>query len=266
MIIAKGNQPLFLRSLRSWRLEVCARSWLLLFGLAGVIWSAITLPAFRSAAPAKDATARILADDRFKSATLSDLLELMLASPEPIVQRSDLPRAETLVRVRIAEEAIRRQDPAQADRDAAAANERLKFTLALNPADSFLWLMLYSLEITRSGFDNRTAGFLDQSYASGPLEGWISLRRNSLALAAFHNLSEASQAAVVSEFAAMVDSDFTEAAARNLMDVGWEQRDRLLGSLANVELIPREAFAKKLSREGLKVSVPGVYLDERLWR
>lgn len=234
-------------------------------GLTGIIWSTVTLPAFWSAATAKDVTARILADDRFKLGTLSDVLASMRASPEPIIQRSDVPRAEALVRVRIAEEAVSRKDPDQADSDSTAADERLKSTLTLNPADSFLWLMLYSVEVTRKGFDDTTVSFLDRSYASGPLEGWIALRRNRLALAAFASLSNVMQAKVVAEFAGLVDSDFIEDAAFNLRGVGWHQADRLLAALANVDIIPREAFAKRLLLEGIKVNVPGVEIDERLW-
>ncbi|MCK1521654.1 MULTISPECIES: hypothetical protein [unclassified Bradyrhizobium] len=236
---------------------------LLLLGLASVIWSAVTLPAFRSAAPAKDVTARILADDRFKSATLSEVLASILASPKPIVERSDLPRAEALVRLRIAEEAIGRKDPDQADRDVTAADERLRLVLAFNPTDSFSWLMLYSGEVLRNGFEDSTVAFLEQSYASGPLEGWIALRRNRLALAAFGSLSESMQARVVAEFASLVNSDFVQDAALILMGIGWLQKERLLASLSNVDAVPREAFAKGVRREGLIVSVPGVSLDER---
>jgi len=252
--------------LRPRHLTACARSLLMLLGLAGGIWSGATLPAFRSAAAANDVTSRILAGSRFQSGTLGDVLASILASPAPLVQRSDLPRAEALVRLRILEEAIGRKDLDQVDRESATADARLKFALVLNPADSFLWLMLYSEEIAREGFAETTVTFLEQSYATGPLEAWIALYRNRLALAAFASLNETMQAKVVSEFAGLVESDFAEDATLNLMGVGWKRRDRLLASLANVNLIPREAFAKRLSREGLKVSVPGVELEDRLWR
>lgn len=268
------TEPLILRSREAAsrrirggrRLEACARALLLLLGLVGAIWSAVTLPALWSAAPAKDVAARILADDRFRSGMLDDALASTLASPEPIVQRSDLPRAEALVRLRIAEEPVERKGPDRADRDAALADQGLRFALALNPADSFLWLMLYSVEVTHKGFEDATIAFLDESYASGPLEGWIALRRNRLALAAFAGISDSMQVRVVVEFGGLVDSDFIEDAALNLMGVGWDKRDRLLASLTNVDLIPRKALAKRLSREGLKVVVPGVEVDERLWR
>ncbi|WP_143278735.1 hypothetical protein [Bradyrhizobium sp. Y36] len=194
----------------------------------------------------------------------------MLASihfvPEPRPKSARLARAEALIWLRIAERELERNGPEQMDRDEATARDKVISSLALNPTDSCLWLMLYSIEVLRNGFDPRAVGFLTQSYATGPLEGWVALRRNSVALAAFESLSEVMQTSVVSEFAGLVDSDFTDAAALNLIGVGWEWRGRLLSGLVNVDLIPREAFAKRVARDGVTISVPGIQLDERWWR
>src|SRR5581483_10514237 len=141
-----------------------------------------------------------------------------------------------------------------------------RLSLSLSPTDPFLWLMLYSLEATRNGFDIKSLRLLDESYATGPREGWVALRRNKLSLSVFPMVSDGLQTEIVSEFAGMVDSDFTEAAALNLTGNGWAQRDRLLAGLADANIIAREAFAKKLARDGVSVIVPGVELDERLWR
>ncbi|MCK1353547.1 hypothetical protein IVB56_21255 [Bradyrhizobium sp. CW7] len=209
---------------------------------------------------------RILVDDRFKTSVLEEVLAPIQASPAPTVVRSNLIRLDALIRLRIAQEATGSKKPEEADAAAAVAEDRLNSYLALNPADSFLWLMLYSIENMRNGFDARMVGFLDQSYKSGPLEGWIALRRNRLALAAYPALNETIRDTVISEFAGLVASDFTEGAALNLVGIGWGQRDRLLTSLQRVDIVAREALAKRLLREGVTVNVPGVQIDERLWR
>ncbi|MBB4427332.1 hypothetical protein GGD66_005914 [Bradyrhizobium sp. CIR48] len=239
---------------------------LLAFGLVGIFWSAINLPAFWSAAQAREAVVRLLAGDRFKPGALGDLLVSMAANPAPVVQRSQFARAKSLIRLRIAEEVIGRESPEQSDQAAAAANDDLKFSLTLNPEDSFLWLMLYSVETTRKGFDATTLGYLDQSYATGPLEGWVAAHRNRLSLASLPQLSPFANDKAVSEFAAMVDGDLLEHAAVNLMTVGWVHRERLLASLNGIDLISREIFARRLARDGIKISIPGVQLEERLLR
>lgn len=135
----------------------------------------------------------------------------------------------------------------------------------MNPTDSYLWLKFYLLEIGRSGFDASIVGYLDKSYTAGPLEGWIALQRNIIAISVFRNLSDEMQARVVLEFGALVDSKFTDAAALNLIGTSPEIRVLLASGLESVELVEREALAKKIAREGMKVDIPGVQVDERLW-
>jgi hypothetical protein len=238
----------------------------MLAGVAGVLWPSTALPSFWQAVSARAVSARILADERFRPGVLDQVLSRIEAEPQVARPQPDQVRAEALIRLRAAEEASQRKSPQEADRELGTAEDRLRSSLVLNPADSFLWLMLYRVENDRSGFDASNVRYLDQSYATGPREGWIALRRNRLALAIFPLLDEALQRKVVSEFASMVDSELTEEAALNLTGVGWSHRAKLLASLERVDIIPREAFAKRLARDGVKATVPGVDIPERIWR
>ncbi|UWU67628.1 hypothetical protein [Bradyrhizobium sp. NC92] len=235
-------------------------------GLAAALWAFVALPSFRAGAPILEMALRIVTDDRYKLGKLGDALLRTQPQFGPALLQAPLAEAEAIIRVRRFEEALALGDSDATDREAQHAQESLRISLFLNPSTSYLWLMLYSLENTRGGFDPKSLTFLTQSYATGPLEGWVALRRNRLALAVFPSLSEAVQEKAVFEFANMVDSDLTDAAAVNLMGVGWAQRDRLLASLSKAELISREVIARKLWREGVKIAVPGVESDERLWR
>lgn len=209
---------------------------------------------------------RVLAEDRFRPGILGGVVRSIETASKSTVQRSDLARAEALIRLRIAEEAVGRKAPTEVDREFSIANEKMGASVELNPADSLLWFMLYSVGTTHRGFDSTTVGYLKQSYITGPSEGWVALRRNRFALAAFPSLSNAMQARVVSEFCSMVDSEFTEIAALNFMGLGSVERDRLLESLSRTDIVPREKFARTLVRQGLTVSVPGVEIEQRIWR
>lgn len=246
--------------------EAGLRGVLLLAGFACATWSALAFPEFWLAAPAKDITSRILVGDRFGAGTLTSTSRSGWANARPLVERYDLARAASLVSFRIEEELMGGKSFEEANQGWNFAYHKLTTALLLNPNDSFLWFLRYSAEISRNGFDVSTLRYLTQSYMSGPLEGWISLRRNRLALATFPNLSEPMKARTISEFAGMVESDFTEEAASNLTGVGWGQKDELLSSLSGVDVIPREKFAKLLGREGIMIPVPGIQIDERLWR
>lgn len=242
------------------------RAALLVLGVIGLWWSTTVLPIFRFAGPARSATERIMADDRFKRGTLGEIWAQIESEPKNTFVKSTLPRARALIHLAVAEEAMQRRRPDEADRETAAADSDLKASLALNPTDSFLWLILYSTETARRGFDPKSIDFLDQSYATGPREGWIALRRNPAALAIFAQLRETIQDGVVAEFAQMVDSEFIEAAAFSFTGAGWTNRERLLASLKSVNIVSRRYLAKQLSKDSVRVNIPGIDDDERPWR
>lgn len=255
-----------MRNSRRQMRQAWLRAPLPLLGVAGVLWSLAALPSFWRVMPARELSTRILIDGRFKPGVLSTVLAGIEEQPDPILLPHEIARAEALVRVRIAEEAIETKSSEDVDRGTASAVEKVRSSLSSSPADPFLWLMLYSMETARNGLDLNNVNYLVQSYATAPREGWIALRRNKMALAIFPGLSEAMQTKVVSEFATMVDAGFIEDAATNLTTVGWPHRDRLLTSLAQVDIGARKSLVTRLVADGVKVSVANVDIDGRLWR
>src|SRR5207245_5889620 len=130
------------------------------------------------------------------------LAEVLAATEAPAgtaVPPSGMARARAIVMLRDGEEALDRGDIANADRKTAAAGDAVRASLRLNPADSYSWLMSFALENDRHGFAPSNLRFLAQSYATGPREGWISLRRNRMALAVLPALDLTTQDAVVAE-------------------------------------------------------------------
>ncbi|MCK1663450.1 hypothetical protein [Bradyrhizobium sp. 151] len=229
-------------------------------------WSTTALPIFRSSAPGRELTDQIVEDRRFKPGVIAQVLERMESEPKRIVPQGAFARALALINVRTAEEAAQRKSAGEVDREAARAEDKVRASLTINPADSFLWLILYSLDTGHNGFDGKQTSYLDQSYKTGPREGWIALRRNRIALALFSLLGEPGQEEVVAEFAGLVESEFIDDAALNLLGVGWAHRERLVSSLQRADVTGREALAKRLSQEGIKVAIPGIQNDERPWR
>ncbi|RXG85984.1 hypothetical protein [Bradyrhizobium vignae] len=241
---------------------------MLLLGLAGALWSSVALPLFWSAAPVRSISTRILMDDHFKSGPLNDAIAGLKRELRPSVLQPDLERAAALLWVRVAEEAMQRGSAESADSDIMIAGDQLRFSISINPADSFLWLKLYSLEVAQNGFDIKNVGYLNQSYETGPREGWIALRRNRLGLAAFPLLGHPMQEKVLLEFAGMVSNGLMEDAAINLAGEGWKEKDRLLESLRDVDLNSRVALSKILARGGMggNIRIPGVKEEERSLR
>ncbi|MBR1335191.1 hypothetical protein [Bradyrhizobium ottawaense] len=237
-----------------------------LLGLVGVVWSAISLPVFCAELPTKGVVARILIDDSFRLNVLNELLAAMSGERRQLVQRSDHMRAEGLIRLRIAEGPVAWKRSEEVDQDTASAIQSIRWSLAMNPADSFMWMTLYTLESAYKGSGERAVAYLDQSYVVGPFEGWIILRRNKTALAAFSSLDSVAQQKVSSEFAAIVEAGFTDVALHNLTSVGWSHKNRLLAGLQRSDIASRQLLAKRLADQGFEVDVPGVAKEAKIGR
>ncbi|SPP97734.1 conserved protein of unknown function [Bradyrhizobium vignae] len=241
------------------------RSFLLLCGSLGALWSSSAIPSFWLMKPAHELSAHIAADDRFKTGAITEMLVWLKAVERPALLQPEFSQAEALITLRAVEETMQRNSLERIDRGMDSAEDKIKAALLANPNDSFLWLMLYSVTTTRTGFDLRNASFLEHSYVMGPNEGWVALRRNPLALAVFAILPGPVQGTVISEFANTVDSDFIAEAELTLTSVGWPHRERLLAGLAGIDLAPKQALRKRLSNDGIKVSIPGIQVEERPW-
>ncbi|RTE90033.1 hypothetical protein D6B98_26395 [Bradyrhizobium sp. LVM 105] len=244
---------------------VLLRSSLLLCGAVGALWASYATRSFWLATPVREVSSRIVANDRFKPGVLTDVLAHLKGIDRPAILQSKFLEAEAIVILRAADETTQWSRPEESDRRMENAEDKIRTALRENPMGSFLWLMLYSVGTARNGLDPKNISYLEQSYATGPNEGWVALRRNRLALAVFPVLSTLVQSEVISEFANTVDSDFIAEAELTLIGVGWTYKERLLSALESVDLASRQALRKRLSNDGIKVSIPGLQADERPW-
>lgn len=240
------------------------RAGALLIAGAAAWWSLAVLPVFACVNAPKQISERLLYDDHFKASSLlgvsADLdlpIEFGWVSPE-------WQRARAIISLYDREE-ILRAGGSDFDKKLLIAYDAAEASLRLNPNDAFLWMMLFSLENDRRGFDVQNLRFLKASYYFGPFEGWISLRRNKVSLATFHNLDVDTQDIVVSEFAAILDANLIAAAEDNLVGVGWPYREKLIAGLEHVDAAPKQALAKMLSRDGIKIGLPGLAKYDRPW-
>lgn len=241
------------------------RGLLLLLALGGVLWSLAAFPSFLRAGQARDISSRIIRDERFKPGLLELVLARIDAPSSILALQPEVSLADVLIRLRLAEDLAQRKTSEEADRAIEAAANRLLVALTESPSDAFLWLMLYSVDTSRGGFDPKNLAYLNQSYSAAPREGWIVLRRNRLALAIFTMLGETVRNEVVSEFASMVDSGFLEDATANLISVGWPYRKLLLASLTSADVANRQALSKLLAANGVRTEIPGIQQSDRPW-
>jgi hypothetical protein len=228
------------------------------FGISAVAWSFSAIRVYRAETVFAGPALRILAEDRFNSEQLDTLRQQIEAAPVTSLRATALGNIAT-IRLRLAEVAMQTGN-AQV---AAAAFDNLKAAVAAalerGPTNSFMWLTDYWVSDVRGGNPVNGLNSLGMSYAEGPNEGWIAVRRNPVALSAFSSLPDQLADQALNEFAKLVSSGYYSEAANILAGSGWPVHDKLLAGLAQLDEGNRRRFAKALESKDLDgVAVPGI--------
>jgi hypothetical protein len=247
--------------------HVLARLVALILGVSAIAWGAATFPIFWSQLSIERTATAIANSSAFKPHSLDPLLPAIAQIEQSSYCRPEAMHSAAIIRLRLAEEAITNAERDAIDTRLGALQDSIAKSLACAPSDPFLWAILTWLDQTRQGFRPQQLTYLRLSYQLGPYEGWIADKRNRLALSMFWRLPPDLTEAVVREFAAMVNSQFYEAAIAILTGSGWPLHDQLLAGLRDSDLRQREEFAKELYSAGYDLSVPGIAPphDRRPW-
>ena len=106
--------------------------------------------------------------------------------------------------------------------------------------------------------------YLGLSYQLGPNEGWVALKRNRAAFAAFQQLPPDLAEHALSEFVSLLESKFYEQAADIFTGPAWPVRDVIVPRLKDVAEDRRRFFAQILSSRDYDVELPGIKFPEKL--
>jgi hypothetical protein len=251
--------------------RIIARFCLAGFGAAAVAWGAVTLPTFWRQAPIERIGQQVIEGDTFVGEDLDQGLAKVLPAVEAI-ERADrcvapARHAAAIIRVRMAEDAFAAAEPEMLDTSLASLQRSIRGSLACSPADPFLWFILFWVENSVQGFSPDHFRYLRMSYALGPNEGWIALKRSPFAVALYDQLPPDLAEKAGSEFVRLIQSGFIREAAVILTTSGWRNRSALLARLQELPTRYRGVFAGAVYDLGYDIEVPGVKRPEpRPWR
>jgi hypothetical protein len=248
-------------------LRAAAHGFGLLLGGTAIVWGSLLFPFLWRQVPLARAANQIIAGGPVTRQALLDLA----ATPTTVenVERCSptAVRAVALVRLRTLEQTLAAGEYTLLDAQRNAVREAIDRALACSPADSFLWLVLFSVLSSETGFRPEYLACLRLSYQLGPNEGWIAVKRNRTVLAIFEWLPSDIAEKALFEFTQLIESELYNDAIDILLGPGWRLRDTLIARLNGVDAPHREAFAKLLNARGYPISVPGVASPEmRPWR
>jgi hypothetical protein len=234
-------------------------------GAFSVCWGIITFPVFWHDASLNLVADRILDGQQFKR----EVLQTLLADGEPADGRWARPealRSAAVIRLRLAEQAgkVEGLGALSPIYNQLGVGPSIRRSLSAAPADPFLWLALFRLQEMNGDHSQQDFAYLKMSYLVGPREGWVAVKRNRMALAAFPELSPDLADLAVTEFKDLVASGYYDAAVEILAGPGWPIRDTLLRRLQEVPDEARRQFARLAAQLGYEIAVPGIERGD--WR
>jgi hypothetical protein len=237
-----------------------ARSFFIILGGFAIWWGIAGFPVFWRDASIEKVATRIIAGDPYKVETLALLRPVLDTVEKAPYCRPAALRSAAIIQLRMLEVASPKTDRQHLDQSQKSLIGVIRSSLSCLPADPFLWLALYSLEVAKNGLKPEYLNYLRLSYKTGPQEGWIVLKRNPLAFKAFQRLPADIGKDVIDELFAMLhDSRFSDQAAETLIGPAWPERGLILSRLARLTDSDHQHFADALHRRGYDL-VPGIGL------
>jgi hypothetical protein len=219
----------------------------LTLGLAGLVWAMLALPQSEAADGFRDIGLRLLRSEMFSPTILTQTLENHAA---PYVAPCDTPsqRALLLVEMPLAEAALRSGATAEFDSHIQSVEARARAVLGCAPRQSFVWLLMFDLEVLHGRLDEHSFELLAMSYETSPNEAWISIRRMMIAMPLLPAAPEPVRQKVLFEFQQMVRFGFEGEAARSFLAASPAVRSLLQARIEQLEPPRQKAFADALEK------------------
>ena len=239
--------------------RLACRIGLIAFAGVAFAWSAGLLASGRLSTRLDDVAGKVLRGEAFRAEDLEALVPRVIAVGNDPAPRPAALRSATVIALRQAEAAVLDGRRIEMDERLATLGRLLDRALATMPTDAYLWLALFWHRNAVSGFTPGNLALLERSYALGPAEGWIGVRRIRVALVFLSRLPPALQEQVVQEFARLVNARFSDMPAI-LAGPGWPVRERLVAALASASEESRTSFRQSLIAMGIDIDIdiPGL--------
>src|ERR1035437_9882311 len=152
-----------------------------ILGCIAVWWGIIEFPVFRRDSSIERIATQIIAGNPFKVETLTQQLPIIDSIKRSAYCRPAALRSATIIQLRMLEVAASANDRQHLDEHLKSLGNAIRSSLSCSPADPFLWLALYSVEVTENGFKPDYLKYLRLSYRLGPNAGGGVLKRKQRA-------------------------------------------------------------------------------------
>jgi hypothetical protein len=224
-----------------------ARLSLVLLGGLGFAWALTAVAADGELRRLTELRTAVLAGETFDSRGIG-------AIAAELERSADLPACATRVlemivplRLRLVELALVEDDDGRARELTAGLQRDARKLVSCAPYQPFAWLVLFWSRNLEGGLAAEDFDLLRMSFQTGPYEGWISRRRNRVALAAFDALPEDLKQRTAEEFRDLAQTSYLADAAASFVEIAPQPaRDRILARLADLPAETLVDFAERV--------------------
>lgn len=232
-----------------------------------ILWVAISFPKFWTESVVFQSARRIIAGDSYSQDALAKLGSSIELTGN-LSARPSVLESLAVVHLRLVEEMVARGEPREVDKRMALLDRTITSALTSSSFSSYQWLALYWVRNRSNGYSPQYLEYLQMSYDTGPLEGWVALRRSRIALGMYAVLNDQLREAALSEYVGLVRSQFFVDAAEIFGNSTPIVRTALIAKLDQLKETDRQALVKIISEKGYwDASLPGVNLvPSRPWR
>jgi hypothetical protein len=218
-----------------------------LIGCLGLAWGSFALPHNETAEDFRDTESRLLRFETFGRATSTRTLESQ-ASQDLSACDTHAQRALLLLEMPLAGIALRSGERNEFDRHILSLETRARQILSCTPRQSFVWLLLFQLEVLRGNLSEHSFDLLGMSYETSPNEAWISIRRILVAMPLVLVASEPTRHKIIDEFQLLIRYGFVEVAARAYLSAPEPARSLLETRIEQLDGSKRKAFSDALQK------------------
>jgi hypothetical protein len=223
------------------------RTLALVVGFMGLTWGVLALPQSRSADQFRDIESSLLRSEIINRTALAQMLEgQSLGNLSACDTHSQ--RALLLMGIPLAEAALRSGDSQEFDERVRSLEARARQILGCTPRESFVWLLLFNLEVLHGQLNEQSFNLLAMSYETSPNEAWISIRRIIVAVPLVLLTSGSLRKAILFEFQQLIRNGFVDNAARSFSLSSETVRSALQAQIDQLSPPQQKAFSEALQK------------------
>ncbi len=219
----------------------------LAIGCLGLVWGIYAFPQSEAADEFWDVESRLLRFETFSPTTSTRILESQ-ASQDLSACDTHSQRAMLLMEVPLAEAALRSGATDAFDRHIQSLEVRSRRILNCTPRESFVWLLMFNLEVLHGLLNEHSFNLLAMSYETSPNEAWLSIRRINVAMPRLLLAPEPVRQEILADFELLIRNGFMDDAARSYLTASVPIRSLLQTQIEQLDLPRQQAFSAALRK------------------